>query len=311
MAGPFSSGDDAAMNQARTVAVTGASGFVGRALVASLEADGHRVLRLVRREPQSPDEVAWDPRSGVVDSVRLQGVDAAVHLAGANLGGRPWTASYKREILESRRLGTRTIAAALAGLDRPPRVLVSASGINAYGDTGDAVVDESAPRGTGFLADVVREWEEATAPAQTAGIRVVHARSGVVAGRGGAFARLLPAVRLGVGGPLGSGRQWWSLISLRDEVRALRFVLDDDRAAGPVNLVATAARNADLVRALGRALSRPTLLRVPQVVLTTVLREMATVVLESARAEPAVLRRLGFTFTDPDLEAIARYVTRS
>ncbi|MDI1290537.1 MAG: NAD-dependent epimerase/dehydratase family protein, partial [bacterium] len=188
------------------VAVTGSSGLIGSALVPHLRSVGHEVVRLVRRTPTAPDEVTWDPTIGTVDLAGLSGVDGVVHLAGAGVGDHRWTEEYKQQILDSRVDGTRTIATAMAELDPRPRVLVSASAIGFYGDTGDAVIDETSPPGHGFLASVVRAWEAAAEPARTAGIRVVHPRSGlVVSGKGGAWQRLFPLFKLGVGGRLGSG----------------------------------------------------------------------------------------------------------
>jgi len=305
-------GDDLGVDtQRHTVAITGASGLIGRALTASLEADGHQVLRLVRAEPTSRGQVRWDPTAGTVDTSRLAGVTAIVHLAGAGVGDHRWTAAYKREILDSRVKGTTAIARAAASLSLRPDVLVTASGVGYYGDTADSLVDESAPRGDAFLAEVVERWEAAAAPARDVGIRVAHARTGIVAApEGGAFARLLPVVRLGLGGRLGSGRQWWSLISLADEVRALRLLIDDPRAVGPVNLAAVPARLDDIVKALGHEFHRPTPFRVPSFALRLGLGEMASEVLASNRVEPRRLRELGFSFEHADLDAIARYVHR-
>ncbi|NHC44941.1 TIGR01777 family oxidoreductase [Motilibacter aurantiacus] len=292
-----------------TVAVTGASGLIGRALVADLESDGYRVLRLVRREPQRPEEVRWDPKGGTVDTAELQGVRGIVHLAGAGVGDRRWTAAYKREILDSRVLGTRTIARAAAQLDPRPEVLVSGSAVGFYGETGDRAVDETARRGGGFLADVVEQWEAAASPARDAGIRVPYARTGIVASRkGGAFGRLLPLLRLGLGGRLGSGDQWWSLISLTDEVRALRLLLEDARVEGPVNLTAVPARVRDVISALGQEFSRPTFFAVPAPALRLALGELSSEVLGSNRVEPRRLRELGFSFRHPGLDEVAAYL---
>ncbi|MFM7147977.1 MAG: TIGR01777 family oxidoreductase, partial [Actinomycetales bacterium] len=267
-----------------TVAVTGASGLIGRALVPALRAKGHRVLRLVRGTATNPDEVQWDPKAGTVDLAALAGSQAVIHLAGAGVGDHRWTDAHKEEIRTSRVLGTQTIATALAALQPKPAVLVSGSAIGYYGDTGDRAVDESSPPGTGFLADVVQEWEAATAPASAAGIRVAHARTGlVVAKQGGAWARLFPIFRLGLGGKLGSGRQYWSWISLRDEVAALIFLLESD-LSGAVNLTApNPATNAEVTAAMGKVLGRPTLFPVPAVALKTALGEFSTEILSSAR----------------------------
>jgi uncharacterized protein len=285
------------------IAVTGTTGFIGSALVPALRLDGHEVVRLVRRSATAPDEVAWDPRVGAVDLDLLAGVDGLVHLAGAGVGDHRWTDAYKAEILESRVQGTRTIAHLAAVLKPRPRVLVSASAIGFYGDTGDRAVDESSPRGDGFLADVVEAWEASADEARAAGVRVVHPRSGLVMARGGgAFGRLLPIVRLGLGGRLGSGQQYWSFVSLVDEVRALAFLLSSD-LAGPVNLTApTPVTNADLTRELGRQLHRPTLFAVPSVAVKLALGEFSTEVLSSSRVLPRALESAGFAFNHPTVE---------
>lgn len=291
-----------------TVAVTGAGGLIGSALRQSLVRDGHTVLRLVRRPAAGEDEIQWDPLGGSVDSERLAGVDAVVHLAGAGVGDHRWSASYKRQIRDSRVLGTRTLARALAGLDPAPRVLVSGSAIGYYGDGGAeggraATVDESSPPGEGFLAQVVVAWEAAAAPAADAGIRVVHSRSGlVVSGRGGAWGRLWPLFRLGLGGRLGNGQQYWSFVSLADEVRALRQMIDDDTMSGAYNVTApNPATNAEVTAEMGRLMHRPTVAHVPSFVLKTVLGEMSQEVLGSLRVLPTRLLASGFTFEHPTL----------
>jgi uncharacterized protein (TIGR01777 family) len=289
------------------VAVTGASGLIGGALVPHLRGQGHDVLRLVRRAPALPDEVQWDPMAGTVDLAGLAGVDGVVHLAGAGVGDHRWTEAYKAEIRDSRVRGTDTIARAMAQLDPRPAVLVSASGIGFYGDTGDTAVDEEAPGGSGFLAEVVRAWEAAADPARAAGIRVVHPRTGlVVAGRGGAWGRLWPIFKLGGGGRLGSGRQWWSFVSLRDQLAGLTFLLE--HLEGPVNLTApNPATNAEVTAAMGRLLRRPTLLPVPAKALELVLGEFSSEVLGSARVLPARLQASGFQFRDPTIDAALAY----
>lgn len=284
------------------VAVTGASGLIGTALVAHLRGLGHEVLRLVRHPAGAPDEVTWDPAAGTVDLGRLAGTQAVVHLAGAGVGDHRWTAAYRTVILDSRVQGTGTIARAIAELDPAPAVLVSASAIGFYGDTGARVVDETAPRGAGFLAEVVEAWEAAAEPARAAGVRVVHPRSGLVMARsGGAWARLLPLFRLGLGGRLGNGQQYWSYITLEDEVRALTHLLDSE-IAGPVNLTApNPATNAEVTKAMSVALHRPALLPVPAIALKAVLGEFSSEVLGSIRVRPTRLVADGFIFRHPDL----------
>lgn len=289
-------------------AVTGASGLIGGALVRHLRGQGNEVLRLVRRDPQGPDEVRWDPKAGTVDVAGLAGTDVVVHLAGAGVGDHRWTDEYKREILDSRVDGTHTIVRAMLELDPRPRALVAGSAIGYYGDTGDRAVDESSPAGTGFLADVVRAWEAASEPAAAAGIRVTHARTGlVVAKEGGAWSRMFPLFRLGLGGRMGSGRQYWSWISLRDEVRALQFLAEREELSGAVNLVAPQpSTNAEITAAMGRALSRPTLFPVPALALKTVLGEFSSEVLGSIRVLPTVLEQNGFTWLDPTISSAIR-----
>ncbi|MGK5631893.1 TIGR01777 family oxidoreductase [Streptomyces sp. URMC 123] len=290
------------------VSITGATGLIGSALVRSLRADGHEVVRLVRRAPRGPDEARWDPGRGRVDAAGLAGSDAVVHLAGAAIGGHRWTDAYKREIRDSRVLGTAAVAEAVASLDTPPRVLVSGSAIGIYGDAGDRVLDEDAPPGDGFLARVCEEWEEAAAPAVEAGVRTAFARTGLVVARGGgAWGRLFPLFRLGLGGPLGSGDQYWSFISLADEVAALRHVIDTAELAGPVNLTAPEpVTNREAARAMGRVLRRPALLRVPAPALRLALGELAQDVLGSQRALPGRLLASGFTFRHATIDAALR-----
>lgn len=291
------------------VVVAGASGLIGSALVESLVADGHSVVRLVRRPPSKPDEARWDPHNGTIDDRALAGADVVANFAGAGVGDHRWTESYKREIRESRVRGTALIAGALARLERPPRVFVCGSAIGFYGDTGDRAVTEDDPQGAGFLADVVRDWEAAAEPAAAAGVRVVHPRSGlVVDGNGGAWGRrIFPLFRFGLGGRLGSGKQYWSFISLRDEVAALRFLIDRDDVAGPVNVTApNPVTNAQVTEAMGRVMRRPTFFTAPEFGIKIVLGEFSSEVLTSLRVLPAVLEDAGFTWQDPTIDDAIR-----
>ena len=287
------------------IAVTGSTGLIGTALVAALRDGGHRVIRLVRQTPASPDEIAWDPLAptGGLAPGALDGLDAAVHLAGANVAGRRWTAAYKEEIRASRVRGTRALAGALAAAGAPPSVLLSGSAIGWYGDTGGREVDESSPAGSGFLPDVVREWEAAARPAEEAGIRVVTMRSGVVMSRrGGVLARMLPPFRLGLGARLGSGTQVMSWITLADYAAIVSFLLAHPEIAGPVNLTTPhPVTNADFTAALAAAVHRPGLLFLPGQALKLALGEVTSDLLASARVMPRRLEAAGYQFRFPDL----------
>lgn len=289
------------------VLVTGSSGLVGSALARSLEADGHDVTRLVRRAPSGAHEVRWDPTGGTIDAAGLEGHDAAVNLAGAGIGDQRWTARHKAAIRESRVRGTDLLARTLASLDRPPAVLASGSAVGFYGDRGDEELTEESGPGTGFLAEVVREWEAATAPAREAGIRVATFRSGIVLStEGGALRRQLLPFRAGIGGRIGSGEQWFSWISIEDEVGGLRHILGRDDIQGPVNLTAPGpVTNAQFTRALGRALRRPTLLPTPTAALWILLgRELvAEMLMASQRVLPTVLVASGYSFRHPAIDA--------
>lgn len=293
------------------VAVAGSSGLIGTALVESLRADGHEVLRLVRRSQGAPSESPWDPTRGLVERDRLTGVAAIVNLAGAGVGDHRWTDAYKAEIRRSRVDSTRTLAQAAADLSIP--VLVNASAIGFYGDTGSTAVDESAAPGTGFLADVVVDWEQATAPARAAGVRVVLARTGLVMSRrGGAWQRMLPLFRLGLGGRMGSGKQFWSFVSITDQVAALRFALERHEVNGPINITAPhPATNREVTAALARELHRPAVLPVPAAALRVVLGEFATEVLGSARVLPTALTAAGFVFQHPDIDTATKALVTS
>lgn len=285
------------------VLVSGASGLIGRALRASLDEDGHRTVALTRR-PGSDDDVPWDPTTGELDATRLEGFDAIVHLAGEPIGGR-WTERKKSEIRASRVRGTRLLTDAISRLDAPPAVLVSSSATGFYGDRGDDVCDEEATAGADFLSDVCQEWEAAALAAQSPATRVVLARTGIVLSTAdGALAKLALPLKLGLAGPVGSGRQWWSWISLHDQVRAIRHLIEAEGLEGPVNLVApTPVRNADFMRAAGRVVGRPTFLRAPAFGLRLAFGEMADrLLLASTRAVPTKLGESGFVFEDPELE---------
>jgi uncharacterized protein (TIGR01777 family) len=290
------------------IAVTGSSGLIGSALVPHLRAAGHEVQRVVRRTAAAPDEITWDPAKGTIDLAALNGVDGVVHLAGAGVGDHRWSDDYKREILNSRVDSTNTIVRAMQQVEHRPSVLVSASAIGWYGDTGDRIVDETAPAGSGFLADVVRAWEGASQVAVESGIRVVNPRTGlVVAKSGGAWARMFPLFRLGLGGKLGNGKQYWSWISLRDEVCALQFLLEQEHLSGPVNLTGpTPVTNAEVTSVMGQVLGRPTLLPAPAFALKAALGEFSTEVLGSTRVVPAVLEQAQFRFQDSTIESAIR-----
>jgi uncharacterized protein (TIGR01777 family) len=293
------------------VVVAGSSGLIGTALLTSLRTDGHDVVTLVRRGPRGPHEVRWDPALGARGadaSVRdaVDGADAVINLAGAGVAGKRWDDGYKRQILDSRVSATTCLATAIAESTTPARVLVSGSASGYYGDTGPAGVDESGPVGSTFLSRVCVAWEAAADPAREQGVRVVHPRTGTVADPdGGAFGRWLPILRLGAGGRLGSGRQWWSLISLADEVGAIRHVIDHEEIVGPVNLAAPEQiTNGELTSALGKALHRPTLVFAPKLALEAVLGEFADELLIDQRMHPAVLQSTGYEFRHPTVAAI-------
>lgn len=297
-----------ASSGARHFLVTGASGLVGSALVPFLTTGGHCVTALSRRP--GAGSAWWDPESGRIDLGSAAAIDTVVHLAGENIAGARWTPEVKQQILDSRVRGTRLLAEKLARLEKPPRVLVCASAIGFYGERGEALVDESDGAGDGFLADVCRAWEESTAAAAAAGVRVVHLRLGVVlSAAGGALARMLPPFRLGAGGRLGSGRQWMSWISLDDVLDAILHVSMDDVIAGPVNAVSPApVTNAELTATLAAVLGRPALLPVPEFAARAAMGEMAdALLLASTRVRPGRLLESGFTFRQPKLDAALRH----
>jgi uncharacterized protein (TIGR01777 family) len=297
------------------VAVSGSSGLIGTALVSALEGSGHRVTRLVRpASPAGRSGVEWDPSAGVIDARGLEGIDAAVNLAGRSIGERRWTTSEKDLLYRSRIDSTRLLAGSLAGLADPPRVLIGASAVGYYGDRGDEHLTEDSPPGEGFFADLCRDWEAAAAPAAEAGIRVVQLRTGIVLSRrGGALGRLLAPFgpswlspyRWGLGGWVGRGDQWWSWVTLSDQVRAILHLLESD-VDGPVNLAVDSVTNRAFMKAVGRALRRPVLLPIPRWVFRLILGSglAGATLFDGQRATADRLREDGFVFADTDLDAV-------
>lgn len=294
------------------VLVSGSHGFIAGGLIPRLRAGGHRVLRLVRGTPEGSDDVVWDPDASNIDAARLEGVDAVVHLAGAGIGDKKWTPARKELILQSRTRGTGLLARTLAELRDPPRVLVSGSAVGYYGDRGDEVLTEDSGPGHDFTAEVCQAWEAATAPAEAAGVRVVHVRTGIVlAAHGGVLDRLLLPFKLGLGGRVGSGRQYMSWITLDDEVGAIVHALDTDALSGAVNLAAPdPATNAELTAALGRALHRPTVLPTPLLPLKVIYGAelVQSLLVDGQRVSSAKLVASGYEFMHPGLDEALRAV---
>ena len=291
------------------VLVSGASGLIGGALTAFLESGGHAVVRLVRRPPASAGEIAWDPTAGQIDAGALEGFDAVIHLSGENIGAGRWTAARRRRIRESRVASTELLCGALSGLRRPPAVLVAASAVGYYGDV-EGTVDESAPAGDGFLAEVTAAWEQAAEPARAAGIRVAHARLGpVLSPNAGMLKRLLPVFRAGAGGVVGSGRQPISWIGLDDAVGALHFLMSSDQAQGPINVVAPrAATNREFTHALAAVLRRPAFAPAPGIAIRALFGEMGDqLILQGQAVVPARLTELGFRWLEPTLDGALRW----
>jgi hypothetical protein len=291
------------------IVIAGASGLLGTHMSATFRGAGHEVVSLVRREPASVAEVHWNPAAGELDPTALAGVDAVVNLSGAGIGDRPWTRRRVEELFSSRVDSTRTLTQAMRQLDSPPPVFISQSGSGYYGDAGYTVLRENAPQGTGTLARICGEWEAAAATAPP-GVRVVVPRTGVVLSRsGGALGRLLPLIRLGVGGPFGNGRQYWPWVTLPDVSAAFLFLLEAP-LSGPVNLCAPEDADVNaLVASLARALHRPALLRVPAPALRLVMRDLADeLLLASQRMEPGLLTSAGFTWQHPTLAQAAQWV---
>jgi uncharacterized protein (TIGR01777 family) len=294
------------------VVVSGASGLVGSALVPSLRAAGHTVRRLVRPgRGGGAQDIPWDP-AGALDPVSLAGCEAVVHLAGENIAARRWSDEQKRRLRDSRVGPSTRLAAALALLPRPPRVLVQASAVGYYGDRGNEVLTEASPPGRGFLPDLCVEWEKASAPAAAAGARVVHPRFGVILShRGGALRKMLLPFRLGIGGVVGSGGQYWPWVELEDVIGVIERALSDETLRGPVNVVAPQpATNREFTAALARALRRPAVFPLPAALLRLGLGEMSSILLESVRAVPARLNEAGHVFRHTDLDEALRHAIR-
>jgi hypothetical protein len=296
------------------VLVTGASGFIGTALVSALRQSGHEAIALVRRTPRpGAAEIQWDP-GGAIDGTKFSGADAVVHLAGESVASGRWNEQRKARILNSRVQGTQTIAASIARANPRPRVLVTASANGIYGDTGDKVVTEAEPAGTTFLAEVGRQWEQATRAASDAGIRTVMLRIGIVlSAQGGALARMLPPFRVGVGGRIGDGRQWMAWITVDDLIALFLHALKTESVRGAVNAVApNPVTNADFTRALGAVLKRPTLFPVPAYVVRTVFGQMGEeLLLSSNRAVPKAALASGFQFRYPEIRGALEHVLKS
>ncbi len=287
------------------IAVSGSSGLIGSAFVKAAEARGDEVIRLVRHKPKTAQEVYWNPKTGEIDHLLLDGLDAIVHLAGAGVGDHRWSEKYKKEIYSSRVDSTRLIVKAISKMHKPPKVLVSASAIGYYGDTGSQLVDENSPAGSGFLAEVCLAWEAAAKPAKEFGVRIVHPRTGLVLSRkGGLLRKLYPIFFFGLGGKMGHGKQYWSCISLNDEVRALFHLIENEKISGGVNLVMPEApTNSEFVKTLGKTMKRPTLFSVPAIALKIALGEFSSEVLGSVRVAPGKLIVNNFNFENNDLSS--------
>jgi uncharacterized protein len=290
------------MTNSTKILISGASGLIGTSLIRASGANQISLTRLVRKSrPESQQEICWSPQSSpaMADAAQLEGFDAVIHLSGANIGAHRWTAAYKREIVESRVQSTHALAQLLAGLKNPPRAFLCASATGIYGNRGDEILTESSAPGSGFLAETCVQWEAAAQPAKDAGIRVVHLRFGAgLSLEGGALAKLLPIFRMGLGGKLGSGKQWMSWMSLPDVVSAIFHIIQEAQLSGPVNMVSPIlVTNAEFTRTLANVLHRPAIFPVPAFALRIVVGEMADeAVLASTRVLPARLAETGFHF---------------
>ncbi len=291
------------------VLISGATGLIGSALIPELEAGGHAVTRLSRSQ-SGPDTIRWDPEAGTIEG-DLEGTDAVVHLAGESIAQGRWNPQKKQQILESRVKGTRLLAEKISGLPTPPKVMVSASAVGYYGDRGDEVLTEESSSGTDFLAGVCREWEAAAEPARQGGIRVVHPRLGIVLSpKGGALGTTLPIFKLGGGGKIGGGNQWWSWVALDDVVGSIVHALTEETVEGPVNVGSpNPMTNAGYTKVLGKVLGRPTVLPLPAPVIRVMLGEVAdSLLLASGRMRPAKLEATGYEFRYPQLEGALRHL---
>lgn len=293
------------------VLISGATGLIGSALTEDMCRDGHTVVPLTRQASVKGKSIQWDPRAGRIEAKELEGFDAVVHLAGENIGGGRWTSERKARIMNSRRQGTTLLMEALAQLEKPPQVVVSASAIGYYSDRGNEELTESNGPGEGFLSEVCVAWEQAAEPVRQRGIRVVHPRFGIVLSKdGGALSQMLTPFKLGAGGKFGSGRQWWSWVTLHDVIKAIRFSIDTRSLAGPVNVVAPSpVRNEEFARTLGSVIHRPAIFPVPAFALKVMLGEMARpLLLDSTRVVPLQLWNAGFSFAHSELAAALRHV---
>ncbi len=291
------------------ILISGASGLIGKALVSHLTDQGHEILQLVRRPAKSSGEVSWNPKLHELDISKLGIIDAVINLSGAGVGDRRWTKSYKSEILNSRVDSTATLVTAIHSMPVKPKVLLNASAIGFYGDRGATEVDEYSSKGTGFLSDVVQAWESATESLNGSGVRVALMRTGLVfTHRGGALTKLLPIFKLGLGGKIAGGKQYWSYISIEDEIRAIDYLLHNE-ISGPVNLTTpNPATNEEVTRALGKALNRPTLIPVPGFALKIVLGEFSSEITGGVNVLPTVLHNAGFKWQHPTIDEVVSTV---
>ena len=293
------------------ILISGSHGLVGTALIKALEPEGHEIYRLVRHYPDSSSEIEWSPERYSIALSLIEGFDAVVHLAGESIAEGRWTDEKKKQIRESRTRGTKLLADALGNLTDPPRVLLSASAIGYYGDRDEEVLTESSAPGSDFLSEVCVEWEKATSHATAMGVRVMNARFGIILDKeGGALKKMLPPFRMGIGGRIGSGKQWMSWIALDDVVGALKLALTNESLSGPVNFVApNPVRNAEFTKTLGHVLSRPTIFPIPEFGVRLAFGEMAdALLLSSQRVEPKVLKQAGYQFQYPELRSALTHV---